>query len=185
MEKRGLAKKVSQLNEEISKNMLEESKAMLETSQISLKLDDYEEIFSDFDPRTHSKKALSDDFLNEIRKASIDKIAQIELKLLLPKGKRDFGKENVIKRRLHEHFKRHYFLIKEDIGKGRKRGLFFMIFGLALMSVATYISLLNSTKFMIHLIFVLLEPAGWFITWYGLDEIFYTPRIKKKGPGFL
>ena len=49
-------------------NPKHEIKELLEKTQISLWLDDYADIFSDFDPRPFSQRALSDDFLNEAKK---------------------------------------------------------------------------------------------------------------------
>ena len=59
---------------------------------IDLVIDSYEDIFSDFDARDHSVKALSDDFLNECRKAANDKIGKIHLKFLISKDKRNYSK---------------------------------------------------------------------------------------------
>lgn len=55
---------------------------------ISLILDSYDDIFSDFDPRPFSEKALSDDFLVECKRAARDKDRSVvELKLLVPTKK--------------------------------------------------------------------------------------------------
>ena len=75
---------------------------------ISLILDSYDDIFSDFDPRSYSEKALSDDFLEECKKAAKDKEERPELRLLVQKNKRDYKDEIRIKKRLREHFQRHY-----------------------------------------------------------------------------
>ena len=54
-----------------------EQTALLKKSEISLSLDNYDDIFSDFDPRPFSQRALSDDFLIEAKKASRDKVSGI------------------------------------------------------------------------------------------------------------
>ena len=69
---------------------VEEDKSKLAgMSEISLNLDSYDDIFSDFDPRPYSERAMSQDFLAEAHRASIDKgFGQIELNFLIPKNKR-------------------------------------------------------------------------------------------------
>ena len=58
---------------------------LLQLSEISLIIDTYDDIFSDFDPRPYSQRALSDDFLLEARKASKDKVSgTFELNFLIP-----------------------------------------------------------------------------------------------------
>ncbi len=79
---------------------------LLRMSEISLWLDHYDDIFSNFDPRPYSQKALSDDFLLETKRASRDKVSgQIELKFLVKAEMRNKKQENLIRRRLKEHFK--------------------------------------------------------------------------------
>ena len=57
----------------------------LREGNISLILDDYNDLFSDFDPRHYSERALSDDFLAESKRASRDKPAgSLEVKFLVP-----------------------------------------------------------------------------------------------------
>ena len=57
-------------------------------SQISMWMDSYDDIFSDFDPRPSSQRSISDDFLIESRRAAKDKVTgTFELKLLIPDNK--------------------------------------------------------------------------------------------------
>ena len=86
--------------------------ASFKEANISLILDSYEDIFSSFDARRHSEKALSTDFLDEAKRASRDKDSgSIELKLLIPKNKRQLGEEIIIKKRLKRHFQHHYNMV--------------------------------------------------------------------------
>ena len=72
---------------------------------ISLILDSYDDIFSDFDPRPFAHRALSDDFLLEAKRAARDKQGSLELRFLIPKNERKLDAETIIKGRLREHFK--------------------------------------------------------------------------------
>ena len=52
---------------------LARTQKLLGLSNISLSLNSYDDIFSGFDPRPYSQRALSDDFLAESKRASRDK----------------------------------------------------------------------------------------------------------------
>jgi hypothetical protein len=77
----------------------------LQEWRMSLILDTYVDIFSSFDPRPYSERALSDDFLDECKKIVLDKwIDLIELRLMIPDVVRIPEDEEVIKKRLHSYF---------------------------------------------------------------------------------
>ena len=107
-------------------NNTEETKQdLLKMSEVSIILDTYEDIFSDFDPRPFSQRALSDDFLLEAKKASRERNSgEIEIKFLIPEQKRNIREESLIKKRLHEYFKKHLIQIKDEINSIKKRGYF-------------------------------------------------------------
>ncbi|MEM4347675.1 MAG: hypothetical protein QW802_03720 [Candidatus Altiarchaeota archaeon] len=158
------------------------AEALLRMSEISLWLDSYDDIFSDFDPRPYSERALSDDFLSEAKKASRGKASgMIELKLLIPKHNRDESKEKIIKRRLRDHFRKHSNLLGREIENVKKKGILFTLFGILLMVLATTV-LFNQPEeknFLMSLIVVILEPAGWFLFWHGLDTaLFESNKIR-------
>ena len=158
-------------------------KKVLELSKISLWLDEYNDLFSDFDPRPYSEKALSDDFLSELKRATVDTTkGKIELNLLIPQNKRSFNEEKVIKKRLREHFKKHENSLKQEVKEIKNTGLKFALAGVIIMIAATYISVVAENKissFLYHLIIVLLEPAGWFTFWEGLYQIFFAHKEKQ------
>jgi hypothetical protein len=156
---------------------------LLEMSEISLLLDGYDDIFSDFDPRTYDHRSLSADFLAEAKRASVDKIEGLELNLMVPRKNRDSGVEFNIKRRLREHFRRHHEILSREVRRMREMGAVFLVAGLAMMMAAVYLKAMNQGIFPPNMfdefLFVLLEPAGWFVTFLGLERIFYTPNQKK------
>ncbi len=139
---------------------------------ISIILDSYDDIFSDFDPRIFSERNISDDFLYELKKVCKENKSPINsLKLLVPDEYRNAEYENLIIKRLHTHLKKNYHDFLEVIKIQKRNGWMFVISGIILMMVASYISLLNSKNFMMHTLLVILEPAGWFILWTGLDDL--------------
>lgn len=165
---------------EQKKDGQEEKQKLLELSEVSIILDTYDDIFSDFDPRPFSQRSLSDDFLREAGKASKDKNPdKLELRLLLPSLQRDQKNEAVIKKRLHDHFTKHARLLQAEISDIRNKSIIAAFFGFGMMLAATYIGSIERSGFMYKFIFVVLEPAGWFTTWFALDRIFYTTEKKR------
>jgi len=151
--------------------------------EIPLQLDSYQDIFSDFDARPYAKRALSEDFLSELKKASWDKEAgEMELKLLVPSAKRNLHDEAIIKGRLREHFGKHYTRIKKQIKqKVIIQGLIFTALGLALMAIATFMEFTYSQKtFYSSLSIIVMQPAGWFLFWEGLNLAIF--ESKKANP---
>lgn len=145
---------------------------------ISLILDSYNDIFSNFDPRPYSDKALSDDFLVECKKASIDKEDRLELRLLIPKNKRDYRDEIRIKKRLKEHFQRHFRQLEKEINNIRLKGIAWFILGAIFMIIGTFLYTYRDINFFYNLAIIILEPAGWFTFWEGLGMIFFTTNEK-------
>ncbi|MCS7134543.1 MAG: hypothetical protein NZ889_01645 [Candidatus Pacearchaeota archaeon] len=158
----------------------EEKQKLLQLSEISILLDSYDDIFSDFDPRPFSQRALSDDFLLEAKKAAKEKAKGIiELKLMIPSKERNQELERVIKRRLRSHFKEHYEKAKKEVKNLVKKGFLFLGLGVALMIFATYLLTIGIDSFTLNLLIVLAEPGGWFLFWTGLDQFFNEIKSKK------
>jgi hypothetical protein len=111
----------------------------LKEGNIGLVLDSYEDIFSDFDPRPYSVKQLSDDFLSECKKASVDKNKELELRFLIPKNKRNSNHEYEIRKRLRNHFQKHFKEKEKEIRQIKRNGLIWFILGAIVMVAATYL----------------------------------------------
>lgn len=149
------------------------------SSEIPLWLDDYNDLFSDFDPRHYSYRALSQDFLEELKRASRDKPAKsVKLKLLVPRNLRDIKEENVIQRRLKEHFMKHFLRLKKENKKMMTEGTLFLLSGIAFMVLTTYVLVLREKNFFLTLLSVFLEPGGWFLFWEGLYLMIFESRKK-------
>ena len=149
--------------------------------KISLMLDDYNDIFSDFDPRPNLVRMLSVDFLDEIKRATRDKKEGLELNFLIPQHLREIKEEVIIKKRLKNHFKKHYEASKQEVKSVVREGILFVAFGVILMFLATYVLFtFKESTFLTTFLVVILEPAGWFLFWEGLDLIIFEP--KKKNP---
>jgi hypothetical protein len=176
----GLLKMQGNLNTQEHQVVLDKEQ-LLKLSEISLWLDSYDDIFSDFDPRPYSQRALSDDFLTETKKASRDKASgSIQLSFLVPKDKRNTQHENLIKKRLRDHFKKHYILFQKEIYKQVREGAIYLIAGIILMFSCSYIFFKNPNESLfLSFLITFLEPAGWFLFWQGLMLVIFESRVKK------
>jgi len=156
----------------------EQEHKLLQMSEISLWLDNYDDIFSDFDPRPFSQRALSEDFLEEAKRASRDKVSgAIELKLLLAEKSRDKSIEKTIKKRLGEHFKRHHDLLEKEKTGTIKKGVLFGGIGIMLMLLAVFIVVNYAQESILTaFLIILLEPSGWYFLWSGLDMIVFKSK---------
>ncbi len=174
------------INKKKQDEISDESKqSLLKLAEISIMLDSYDSIFSDFDPSPYSERTLSDDFIMQSKKISRNKTGKkIALNLLLPKNKRNDEDEKIIIKSLHSYFKSVHQELTHEVRKINKRGFYLTVTGIILMMAASYISYLNTQKFHIHLLLVLFEPAGWFLLWAGLDHLVYSSKETKKDLDF-
>ncbi len=165
----------------IGGKILEEKEKLVRMSEIALILDEYDEIFSDFDPRPYNQKGLSDDFITESKKAVRDReFGVAELKLLLPHKKRDSYHESIIIKRLKEHFKKHHQILSIEQRGILKQGWIFTISGIFLMFFAVFILYeFGDSSLITSFMIVLLEPGGWFLFWEGLDLVIFDSKKKK------
>lgn len=147
---------------------------------ISLWIDDYDDIFSDFDLRHYTSRNVSDDFLRELRKLSHETELHIdELKIHVPEKKRQPDTETLINKRLHNHFVKnlHYFEKKKKT-EG-KRDILLSVLGIVMMLCAGYISSSKSQNISLHILLVILEPAGWFLVWVSMEHLMNSSRKEK------
>lgn len=160
---------------------LKEEGQLLAKSEVSLVLGTYNDIFSSFDPRPFSERSLSVDFLAEAKRATRETDSgELELRILLPSAQRKVEKEGTIRKRLREHFKKHADMLDKEKRGIVRQGLFFIIFGIIFMFVASYILFQNNTRSLFgEFIVVLLEPGGWFLLWEGLDLILFKSKEGK------
>jgi len=170
----GMEKKGGNIGKEVSDEVL------IREGNISLILESYNDIFSSFDPRPYDQKALSDDFLIECKRAAEDKETDVEVRMLVPKHKRNLEDEAKIKKRLKKHFQNHYKLKQEEKKRLRARGIVWAFIGAMLILLATILYTQIYRGFIFTLLFTLFEPAGWFTIWNGFEKIFIDSKEKVK-----
>ena len=166
--------------------MIEDLSNLLKQANISLLLDSYDAIFSDFDPRPYSERTISDDFLIEAQKVVRENDSGLfELRFLIPKSLQDLHSETAIKERLHHHFRKSVENLESAQKKIVRKGIVLTIFGVMLMFIVSLISNFNSSSFWLDFVRVVFEPGGWFMAWYGLDLIFYSSKEKSQDLDFF
>lgn len=158
----------------------QEKQRLLQMSEVSLILDTYDDIFSDFDPRPYSVRTLSEDFLSEVKRRGTGRMPKdIELTFLIPRKLKDTKQESVIEKRLHNYFQRHYDLIRREIRGIKEKGGLIVLAGAITGVFAAALYPFHTDNFLMTLAIVILEPASWFTMWTGLEDIFHTSKQRK------
>jgi len=144
---------------------------------ISITLDTYDDIFSDFDPRPYSQREMSEDFLKEISRRYMEsKHGRFEVHFTIPSAVRDLKAEALIKKRLRDHFT---FMVKREsdtIQKTKSRGYLYMLIGFLILLADTYFYFyLSYESLFYHLITILLVPAGWYGMFTGIGKVIDEP----------
>lgn len=160
------------IDEEIEEGFIE--------GNIPLDINSYADIFSSFDSRHFSKKALSIDFLDECKRATRDKgDIGLEVVISVPKKNRVLSDEFKIKKRLKEHFRKHFIEKEREIKKIKIDGAKWIFLGIFAVAIAVLIKTFEKVHTFDPLIEPLLIIPGWFGIWEGLGKIFITARDRK------
>ncbi len=152
-----------------------------EYREISIWLDKYADLFSEYDESDFSARTLSDNFLTEVRKLVQEAgNNKVELKFNLMEDQPDPAVESFIIKNIH-----YYFAVKVKQAEAEKRKILRNggLLTLAGFALITFIILLGHTWSSIVVLKgfeMMMDPLGWFLTWTGLDMIFV--QSKKEQP---
>lgn len=143
-------------------------------------IESYNDIFSNFDPRPTSVRGLSEDFLSELRRATMSKKSdKVDVVIMMPEENRKAKEEKMIKERLKRYFKKYSGIEEKEKNKTVKKGIIFNIVGIILMLIATYLIYISKgTSLISNFLIVLLEPGGWFLFWKGLELALFESKEK-------
>ncbi len=154
--------------------------------ELSIWLDTYDDLYSDFDSRHFSRRLVSEDFLHELkRNAKEIREPVTDLVLHIPAAARQLQVEAGIIQSLNTYFQNQYLSIKSEISQFRRRGLMLTLLGFVLLIAAAYLHYIDAASFLFSAIRVILEPGGWFLIWNGLETLIYDMRAKKVQYDFL
>jgi hypothetical protein len=141
--------------------------------EISIILDVWDDIFSDFDPRPLDERALSEDFITELKKRYRETArGNLLISFFAPKGLKDEKSEQMVVNRLKKYFKYRALQEGREIYSMRKKGVVFIFVGISFLSSITLMAYFNicSTLY-IKILEILLVPLGWFGIWEGFSKI--------------
>jgi len=148
---------------------------------LSLWLDSYDDIYSDFDSRHYLKRRISEDFIDEL-KASLKYRTEHHdaLLLLLPAHLRNQEIEKEIAVSIREQMNSRLQALNDKLNAIRRRGIFMLLLGVLFMVTDAIIVYRAYTAYFIIVLRIIMEPAGWFLIWNGLDFLIYNYRATKK-----
>lgn len=159
---------------------MKENSRYLADPEISIWIDKYDDVFSEFDSRPFTDRALSDDFLREVHKMASGKQAgKVQLKFHLLDDNRNSESESIITYNLQAHFNHIVEDLKEEKRQILKKGYWLLGLGFILILFIFYLTTISSETAYLHGVILMLEPVGWFLTWTGLDQVFQTSRKNK------
>jgi hypothetical protein len=151
------------------------------TLDLSLWLDDYDDIYSDFDSRNYLKRRVSSDFIDELRIALRTKNEDInDLVLLLPAERREPETEEKIVQSLTAYFTRQLSIYKKRLSTHLKKGILLFIIAISLMIIDAFVNFQLHNNLLSSIIRVILEPSGWFLVWISFDILYYDLKKLKK-----
>ena len=144
---------------------------------ISIAIDTYDDIFSDFDPRDILDRDLSEDFINELghRHRQSPK-GKYDVVLVAPKAIEDPAAEKKIISRLNRYFHQKYLRYKKTIDDLRVRGGIYVVFGMMLLAALTFLAYYQKLdKLTLELVGIIFMPLGWFGIWEGFSKMIDIP----------
>lgn len=149
-------------------------------AELSLWLDNYDDLYSDFDARALLKRRISEDFIHELEVAFKRREENTDaLVLQLPVAIRNETDEKLIMERLYNHFNREYESAKTELKLHTRRNILFLCISIIVMTLDVLVStrsaqspqLLKETR-------IFLEPAGWFFFWNSMEYFFFLRQAE-------
>ncbi|MFA6059162.1 MAG: hypothetical protein WC756_13240 [Taibaiella sp.] len=137
-------------------------------------LDDYNDIYSDFDSRHYQLRRISEDFLHELRMDMRYQQEPIEeLTLLVPEPKREEATEAVISNSLKKFFQTQYQLCRGKCRRKLNTSILLGTIGIVIMMLDATAIFLGIRSLATTLLSTIMEPASWFLLWTSVDYLIY------------
>ncbi len=144
--------------------------------EISIAIDTWDDIFSDFDPRPLGSRALSEDFIAELKKRYREtRKGAFLVTIYAPISLKNAESEKAVTQRLKKHFKHRSMQRQKELNRIRKRGGMFVMMGicfLGFLTIITYFQLYRALT--IEIMGIIFMPLGWFGIWEGFSKIIDT-----------
>jgi len=150
--------------------------------EISIAIDSWDDVFSDFDPSPLEKRVLSEDFLLELKKRYREtQTGNFIITIYAPAALKDDASERIVIKRLKQYFKVRHLSTQKEINQAIKKGSIFVIGGILFLSTLTliaYFKMLSTLAF--ELLSIILMPLGWFGIWEGFSRIIEPSPLLKQ-----
>lgn len=151
-----------------------------ELAEISIWLDTYDDVFSDFDPRPYTQRTMSDDFIHaakkEVKETSGGKLQMI---LMIPVALRVTAHEETIKKRVRDYFKSNFDTLSKRTRYLQRWG--YIIFAGAITSIfiSSMVHYLQAPIIVQNLLYSIFEPMGFFMLFTGLEQVISAGKNKE------
>ncbi len=145
--------------------------------KVQIAIDNYNDLFSDFDIRDYNDRYISSDFLIELRMRTYKMLTPkgIDISLVMPVGERNAGFEAVIAKRLKSFFQTRLERNRKKIKEMLLKALLLEAIGVAFLIVAFFLS-----KYTLIFFKDFMLIPSWFFVWNGLDTYFEHKKILLK-----
>lgn len=156
--------------------------------EISIAIDSWDDIFSDFDPSPLEQRILSEDFLLELKKRYREtRRGNFIVTIYAPQILKDEASERIVIKRLKQYFKFRHLATQKEINDRMRLGAIFVVMGILFLATLTLIANFNVlSKLTIELLGIILMPLGWFGIWEGFSRIIEpAPLLKQELELFL
>ncbi|MFC1589962.1 hypothetical protein ACFL42_00560 [Candidatus Omnitrophota bacterium] len=157
---------------------LNQEQRIKDIKEISLAIDTWDDVYSDFDPRPLNERTLSGDFIAELRKRYREsRRGAFLVTMFAPVSLKDEKTEKTVIQRLKSHFKHRALQSHREINRIRIRGFIFVSAGvcsLVFLTLATYFKYFS--RLIIEMMGIIFLPLGWFGIWEGFSKLVDTSR---------
>ena len=148
---------------------------------VDVALDNYDDIFSDFDPSPYAKRLLSADFLNELERRYMETPkGSISVTFTLPKTLRSEKQEALIKKRVKDYFRGRLKYLQKTAQDYQKKG--FMRVGLGVILSMALLAIPSGWQVFAA---ALVSPLLWYLMWSGFEFLFDASQKMAKQKKFL
>ncbi len=144
---------------------------------VSIAIDSYDDIFSDFDPSPYATRLLSEDFLRELKRHYVEnRHGEFIITFTLPKSARTEKTETLVRKRIKDYFSLHLQKLKKDMDKSSRSGLIRVVGGILFDILLFAIPALQSP-----VIVTILSTLSLYLLWSGYENLFEIPsKFKSK-----
>ena len=149
------------------------------TKEIMFNLRHYDDLFSDFDNKPYHQRAISDDFIQELkREFSEGHSKDVTVRMIVLEKHRNQRFEIIVKRRIEEFFKKHFHKLNKDRKKQIITSIGLIITGMILLLFKYF--LINKLNISSQNVFcIMIEPISWFLFWEGSYILFFETKTNK------